>query len=55
MLKTLMLRKKIDDANKKLEELRAIEAGFETREAELESDIAEASTAEEQAAVEEAV
>lgn len=55
MLKTLMLRKKIDDANKKLTALREIEAGFETREAELESDIAEASTAEEQAAVEEAV
>ena len=62
MLKALMLRKKINDAKKDIEALRAATADFEAREAELqkrEAEIAEAieeaSTEEEQAAVAEAV
>lgn len=55
MLKQIMLRKKIDEKKKALEELRAKDADFEKREAELEESIGEASTDEEQAAVEEAV
>lgn len=51
-LKALMLRKKIDVKKAALEELRAKEEGFQTREAELEGMIAEAETEEEQATVE---
>jgi len=55
MLRQIMLRKKIDEKKKALEELRAKDADFAKREAELEESIGEASTDEEQAAVEEAV
>lgn len=55
MLKTLMMKRKIDDAKKALETLRTKMNGFQKREAELEKDIAEAQTDEEKAAVEEAV
>lgn len=55
MLKVLMLKKKRDDAQKQLDELRAKAEAFATREAELEQAIAEASTEEEQQAVEAAV
>lgn len=55
MLKTLMMKRKIDDAKKALETLRAKMSGFQEREAELEKDIAEAQTDEEKTAVEEAV
>ena len=55
MLKTLMLRKKLDEKKKLLEELRKKEESFATREAELEQSITEADTEEEQKAVEEAV
>lgn len=51
-LKTLMLRKKIDDATKALEALRAKDAEFATREAELATSIEEAQTDEEKAVVE---
>lgn len=54
-LKALMLRKKINDANKELEALRAKDQDFEKREAELTASIEEAATEEEQTAVEEAV
>lgn len=54
-LKTLMLRKKIDDKKKLLEQLRNKDCEFVTREAELEASIAEAETDEEQTTVEEAV
>lgn len=50
-----MLKKKIDDKKKELEALRAKDPEFEKREAELVGSIDEASTDEEQAAVEEAV
>ncbi len=40
-LKALLLRKKLDDANKRLEALRAKDADFTTREVELEAAIAE--------------
>lgn len=46
MLKVLLLRKKIDAAKKALEDLRAKDADFEKREAELEAAIEEAATAE---------
>lgn len=62
MLRALMLRKKINEAQKSLEELRTIKGDFDTRseelkkrEEELASAIEEASTDEEKAAVEEAV
>lgn len=55
MLKALMLRKKIDDANKTLATLRETQTQLQTREAELENDIAEASSDEERAVVEEAI
>ena len=42
MLKVLVLRKKIDSAKKQLEALRAKEADFEKREAEIEKAINEA-------------
>lgn len=51
-LKALMLRKKISEATKKLEELRAKDADFEKREAELEAAIEEAETDEEKEVVE---
>lgn len=51
-IKAILLRKKIDDAKKKLEELNV---DFTAREAELEQAIAEAETDEEKQAVEEAV
>lgn len=54
-LKALMLRKKLNDAQKALEAARAKTEAFATREAELEQAIAEASTEEEQQAVETAV
>lgn len=54
-LKTLMLRKKINDAQKQLEELRKKDAEFLTRETELETAIGEAQTDEERSAVEESV
>lgn len=54
-LKALMLRKKIDDKKKLLEELRAKDADFTKREEELEAAIDEAGTDEEKAAVEEEV
>lgn len=46
MLKVLLLRKKIDAAKKALEDLRAKDADFEKREAELEAAIEEAAAAE---------
>ena len=52
-LKALMLRKKLNDAQKALEELRAKSADFATREADLEQAINEASTDEEKQTVEE--
>ena len=55
MLKALMLRKKLDDVKKQLVAIRAKSEEFATREAELEADIAAASTDEEKAAVEEAI
>ena len=53
-LRALMLRKRLDEAKKSLEELRASN-DFETREAELEQAINEAETDEEKQAVEEEV
>ena len=50
-LKALMLRKKLNDARKALEALRSKDADFETREADLEKSIEEATTDEERAAV----
>lgn len=55
MLKALMIRKKLNDAQKELEALRAKSEELAKREAELEADIAAASTEEEQEAVEAAV
>lgn len=54
-LKALMLRKRIDEKTKALDELRAKDAEFVTREAELEASINEATTDEENATVEAAV
>lgn len=54
-LRALMLRKKLNDANKALEELRAKSESFATREAELEKAIEEAATEEEKKVVEEEV
>ena len=54
-LKALMLKRKIELAQKALNDLRAKSTEFETREAELEASIAEVSTDEERAAVDEAV
>ena len=53
-LKSLMLRKKIEDKKKELEAVRA-SGDFETREAELETSIEEAETDEEKAAVDEEI
>lgn len=54
-LRAIMLRKKIGDKSRELEQLRAAEKGFETREAQLAQDIEQAQTPEEQEAVEAAV
>lgn len=54
-LKALMLRKRITDAQKQLEQLRARGAEFEQREAALETSIEEAASEEERAAVTEAI
>lgn len=54
-LKVLMLRKRLNDAQKALEALRAKDAEFETREKDLEASIEEASTDEERSAVDEAI
>lgn len=54
-LKALMLKRKIDLAQKALDELRKKDAEFVTREAELEQSIAEVNTDEERATVDEAV
>ena len=54
-LKVLMLRKRLNDTKKELETLRAKDAEFESREADLAKSIEEASTEEERTAVEEAV
>lgn len=51
-LKTLLLRKQLDDKKKVLEDLRAKDQEFKTREAELETAIGEAETEEDKAAVE---
>lgn len=54
-LRSLMLRKKIDDKRKELDAIRARNEAFSTREAELEQAIGEAKTDEEQQTVEKAV
>ncbi len=54
-LKALMLRKKLNDAKKALAALRAKDADFETREADLEKSIEEAQSDEERSAVDEAI
>ena len=54
-LKPFMLRKRITDARKKLDALRAMDAELETRKANLKAAIDEAQTDEERSAVEEAV
>ena len=54
-LKVLMLRKKLDEANKQMATLRKTEEGFTKREEELATAIEEASTEEEQKTVEDAV
>ena len=54
-LKALMLRKKINEAKKSLDELRVKDADFEIREKDLEKSIEEAATDEERTAVEEAI
>ena len=54
-LKVLMLRKKIDNKNKSLEELRAKLKGFEQREAELATALNEAETDEEISTVEDSI
>lgn len=54
-LKALMLRRSIDTKKKELEGLRAKDAEFQSREAELEKSIGEAATVEEQNAVSEEV
>ena len=55
MLKTLMLRRSIDNKRAQLEELRAKDTEFSTREAELEAAIQEAETEEQEQAVAEEV
>lgn len=54
-LKALMLRKRLNDANKELEGLRALDESFVTREAELEASISEVNTEEERDAVSAAI
>lgn len=55
MLKTLLLRKKIDDKKQELESLRAKDADFEKREAEIAESIDEVKTEEETEAVNSAI
>lgn len=55
MLRTLMLRKELDDKTKMLTALRAKDAEFERRQAELETAIAEAETEEQKNVVREAI
>lgn len=54
-IRTLMIRKKLDDANKRMKELQEKEEALQEREAELELAINEAESEEERSAVEEAV
>ena len=54
-LRALMLKRKLDDANKRLQALRDKDADFVTREQELETAIEEAETEEEKTAVEDEV
>ena len=54
-LRALMIRKKLNDANKAMDSLKEKETGFATREADLEKSIEEAETEEERTAVEEAI
>ena len=54
-LKALMLRKRLNDANKELEEIRSQDESFVTREAELEASISEVNTEEERDAVSAAI
>ena len=54
-LKALMIKRKLDDAKKALEELRSKDADFAKREEELETSIEEAQTDEEKKAVEEEI
>lgn len=54
-LKALMLRKKIDTKKQELETLRALDADFEKREAEIAEAVEEANTDEQQAAVDEEI
>lgn len=54
-LKVLMLRKKLNDAKKELDQLTGKDAEFERREAEIAASIEEANTEEERAAVESAI
>jgi len=54
-LKVLMLRKKLNEKNKELADLRKAAESFTTREAELEKSIEEAATEEEKATVDEAI
>lgn len=54
-LKVLMLRKKLNDATKALEALKAKDADLQTRETDLEKSIEEAGSDEERSAVEEAI
>lgn len=55
MLKTLMMKKRLDEAKKSLEEIRAKKAGLKTREEELAKAIEEAQTDEETKVVEEEI
>lgn len=54
-LRAIMLRHRIDEANRELEQLRGKDADFQTREAELEAAIAEAKTEEESSALDAAI
>ena len=55
MLRTLMLRKELDDKKKALDALRAKDADLEARKIEIEESIEEASTEEEKNVVREAI
>lgn len=54
-LRAIMLRHRIDEANRELEQLRGKDADFQTRETELEAAIAEAKTEEESSALDAAI
>lgn len=54
-LRAIMLRHRIDEANRELEQLRGKDAEFQTREAELEAAIAEAKTEEESSTLDAAI